>query len=85
MQQWGDSYLEIYPSVFNMLTVRLIIVIAKIHNLDSKDIDFVLDFPQVDPEEDIWMQLPIGFQVYGQTEADTDKQYVLKLDKISMG
>jgi hypothetical protein len=65
----------------NMLTVRLILALAKIHNLDSKAIDFVLAFPQADLEEDIWMQLPIGFQVDGQTEEDSDKHYVLKLNK----
>lgn len=62
-----------------MLTVRLILAIAKIHNLDSKAIDFVLAFPQADLEEDIWMDLPIGFQVDGQTEEDCDRHYVLKL------
>ena len=29
----------------------------------------VLAFPQSDLEEDIWMYLPIGFQVNGHTEA----------------
>ena len=45
MQKWGDSYWETYSQVVNMLTVHLIIAIAKIHNLDSKEIDFVLEFP----------------------------------------
>ena len=45
MQQWGDSYWETYSPVVNMLTVRLILAIAKIHNLDSKAINFVLAFP----------------------------------------
>ena len=79
MQQWGDSYWETYSPVVNMLTVRLILAIAKIHNLDSKAIDFVLAFPQADLEEDIWMDLPIGFQVDGQTEQDSDRYYLLKL------
>jgi hypothetical protein len=79
MQQWGDSYWETYSPVVNMLTVRLILAIAKIHKLDSKAIDFVLAFPQADLEEDIWMDLPIGFQVDGQTEADSDRHYLLKL------
>ena len=57
-----------------MLIVRLILAIAKLHKLDTKAIDFVLTFPQADLEEDIWMQLPIGFQVDGQTEADSDRQ-----------
>ena len=64
-----------------MLTVRLILEISKIHILDSKSIDSVLDFLQEDLEEDIWMQIPIGLQVDGQTEAYSDKKYVLKLNK----
>ena len=62
-------------------TVRLILDIDKLHKLDSKAIDFVLAFPQADLEEDIWMKIPIGFQVDGQTEANSDRQYVLKLNK----
>ena len=64
-----------------MLTVRLILAIAKIHNLDSKAIDFVLAFTQADLKEDIWMQLLVGFQIDGQTEAESEKCYVLKLNK----
>ena len=51
MQQWGDSYWETYSPVVNMLDVRLIHKIAKLHNLNSKSIDFVLAFPQADLEE----------------------------------
>ena len=69
MQQQGDSYWETYSPVVNMLSVRLIIEISKIHNLDSKAINFVLELPQADLEEDIWMNLPIVFQVDGNTEA----------------
>ena len=64
-----------------MLTVRLILAIAKIHNLYTKAINFVLAFTQADLKEDIWMQLPVGFQIDGQTEAESEKCYVLKLNK----
>ena len=64
-----------------MLNVSIILAIAKIHSLDSKSIDFVLAFTQAYLEEDIWMQPPIVFPSDGQTEADTDKQYILKLNK----
>ena len=64
-----------------MLSVRLILAITIIHKLESKAIDFVLAFPQADLKEDIWMNLPIYFQVDGQTEADSDRHYVLKLNK----
>ena len=63
-----------------MLTVRLILAIPKIHNLDSKAIDFFLAFPQADLKEDIWMQLPIGFQIDGQNEGESEKCYILKLN-----
>ena len=85
MQQWGDSYWETYSPVVNMLSVRLILAIAKIHKLDSKAIDFVLAFPQAELEEDIWMDLPIGFRVADQTDAESDKHYVLKLQRSLYG
>ena len=44
MQQWGDNYWETYSPVVNMLSVRLILAIAKLQHLDSKAIDFVLAF-----------------------------------------
>ena len=65
----------------NIISVRIIIVIAKIINLDSKALDFVLAFPQADLEEDIWIQLPIGFQVSVQTEVYSKSHYILKLNK----
>ena len=68
MQQWDDSYWETHSPVINMLSMLLIIAIAKIHNLNSKAVDFVLVLPQADLEEYLWMNLPIGFQVDGQTE-----------------
>ena len=64
-----------------MLSVCLILAIKKIHKLESKAINFFLAFPQVDLKVDIWMNLPIGFQVYGQTETYFDRHYVLKLNK----
>ena len=81
MQQWGESYWETYSPVLNMLYVCLILEIAKLHNLDSKAIGFLLAFPQADLEEDIWMYLPIGFQVNGHTEASFKCSFLLKLNK----
>ena len=50
------------------------------HNLESKAINFVLAFPQAELNEDIWIKFPAGFQVYGQTEENSDKHYLLKLE-----
>ena len=41
----------------------------------------MLVFPQADLEEDIWMYLPIGFQVDGHTEAGSERSFLLKLNK----
>ncbi len=62
-----------------MISVNLLLVIAKIHELESKSIDFVLAFPQADLDIDIWMELPIGFQTI--EDPDHSQLYVLKLKK----
>ena len=46
-----------------MLTVKLLLASCNMHGLESKSIDFVLAFPQVDLDVDIWMELPQGFNV----------------------
>ena len=85
MQQWGDNYWETYSPVVNMLSVRLLLSIAKIYKLESKAIDFVLAFPQADLDVDIWMYLPAGFQVDGQTEENSERRKILKLNKSLYG
>jgi hypothetical protein len=52
-----------------MVTVCLILLLAQIYKLDSKAIDFVLAFPQAKLDVDIWMYLPIGFQVDTENES----------------
>ena len=44
------NYWDTYSPVINMLTVRLILAISKLHKLDSKAIYFVLAFSQADLE-----------------------------------
>ena len=43
-----------------MVPVHLLLVISKLHGLDSKSIDFVLAFPQAELDVDIWMELPVA-------------------------
>ena len=50
-------------------------VLAIIHKLDTKSIDFVLAFPQAKLDRDIFMELPYGFQHGNRGE------YILKLKK----
>ncbi len=82
MQQSGTNYWETYSPVVNMVTVHLILMLARIYKLESKAIDFVLAFPQAELDVDIWMYLPIGFQVDTENES---KCYILKLNKSLYG
>jgi hypothetical protein len=82
MQQWGTNYWETYSLVVNMVTVRLILVLARMYKLDSKAIDFVLAYPQAELDVNIWMYLPIGFQVDPENES---KRFILKLNKSLYG
>ncbi len=82
MQQWGTNYWETYSPVLNMVTVRLSLLLARIHKLESKAIDFFLAFPQAELDVDIWMYLLIGFQVDTENES---KCYILKLNKSLYG
>ena len=79
MQQWGKNYWETLLPVVNMISVKLLLVIANIHGLESKSIDFVLAFQQADLDVDIWMDLPIGFEPI--KDPNQKSQYVLKLWK----
>ena len=61
----------------------LILLLAQIYKLDSKAIDFVLAFPQAKLDVNIWMYLPIGFQV--DTDNESKQSHLLKLNKSLYG
>ena len=42
------------------LTVKLLLIVAKLHGLSSKSIDFVLAFPQMEVDAELYMDPPIG-------------------------
>jgi hypothetical protein len=74
----GHKLLGTYAPVVNMVTVCLILLLARIYKLESKAIDFVLAFPQAELDVNIWMYPPISFQVDTENES---KCYILKLNK----
>ena len=75
MQTWGENYWETYAPVVNWLSVRTLMAMSIIHDLETRSIDFVLAFPQADLDVDIYMELPYGFDI------DGSKSYILKLNK----
>jgi hypothetical protein len=64
-----------------METVRLILLLAKIYKLDLKAIDFVLAFLQAELDVNIWMYLPIGFQVDTENALSTANAEYISVTK----
>ena len=43
------------------MSVRSLLALSHIHELQSKSIDFVLSFPQAEMETEVCMEIPQGF------------------------
>ena len=80
----GNKLLGHKSPVVNMFTVRLILLIARIYNLHSKAIDFVLTLPQDDLDVDIWkssIKITKKNIKNGATDDKSSRKYILKLNK----
>lgn len=75
MQTWGVNYWETYAPVVNWMSVRMLMILSIINDLETRSIDFVLAFPQAPLEVDIFMEPPFGFDIDGK------KGFILKLNK----
>jgi hypothetical protein len=76
-QEYGVHYTETYSPVVNWFSVRLIMILSIINKWHTRQIDFVLAYPQAPLEYDNYMKLP-----HGITTANNDKNsHVLKLHK----
>ena len=45
------------------MSVRLLLIVALIHDLPARSIDFVLAFPQAELDVPVFMELPVGMEV----------------------
>jgi len=62
-QEQGINYWETYSPVVMWTKVRLLITLAKIDGWPSRQLDFILAYPQADVDGDIYMRLPKGFKI----------------------
>jgi hypothetical protein len=83
-QTWGRDYWETYALVVTWVSVCLLIIVAKIHGLELKSIDFVLAFPQADLDVPIYMELPASVNPVDILDKN-QRHYVLKLNKSLYG
>jgi hypothetical protein len=72
---WGVSYWETYAPVVNWMSIRTLMALSIIHDLETHSINFVLAFPQAPLDVDIYMEPPYGFDIDGK------KNFILKLNK----
>jgi hypothetical protein len=78
------DYWDTYAPVVTWASVRLLLIVAKIHGLHSKSIDFVLAFPQADLDLPVYMELPAGVNPIDVSD-ENRRRYVLKLNKSLYG
>ena len=76
-QEHGVHYWETYAPVVNWFSVRLLLAQAIMHKWHTRQVDFVLAFPQAEPECDMYMKLPRGIEISGAS----NKTHALKLLK----
>jgi hypothetical protein len=75
-QEQGINFWETYSPVVNWYSIRLFLIISIMKGWESRQIDFVLAFPQADVECDIYMEVPVGFDL-----KQKKKDFCLKLRK----
>ena len=74
-QEHGVHYWDTYAPVVTWQMVRLFLILSILLGWQSRQLDFVMAYPQVPAEMPLYMQLPQGYQCHGMTR----KTHVLKL------
>jgi hypothetical protein len=83
-QTWGLDYWDTYAPVVTWASVCLFLIVAKIHGLQSKSIDFVLAFPQADLDVPVFIGLPAGINPINVLD-ENQRRCVLKPNKSLYG
>ena len=78
-QKKGIDFDEIFSPVVKMTSIRTILSIAASQDLEVEQLDVKTAFLHGDLEEEIYMEQPEGFEVYGM------KHMVCKLNKSLYG
>ena len=65
-QKEGLDYFDTYSPVTRISSIRMLIAIAAIHNLEIHQMDVKTAFLNGDLDEEIYMEQPEGFIVPGQ-------------------
>ena len=74
-QEHGVHYWDTYAPVVTWQTVRLFLIISLLLGWQSRQLDFVMAYPEALAEMPLYMRLPQGYQCRGMTR----KTHALKL------
>ncbi len=86
--QKGVHYEDSYSPVVSWTTVRLLLTLALVHSWQTRQINFVLAYPQAETRTTLFMELPKQYEVQQgslkrniNTVKPTLQPHVLKLEK----
>ena len=65
-QKEGHDFFDTYSPVTRIASIRVLLAIAALHNLEIHQMDVKTAFLNGDLEEEIYMEQPEGFVVPGQ-------------------
>ena len=64
-KEHGVHYWETYAPVVNWFSIRLLLSQALLNNWHTRQVDFVIAYPQAEPECEMYMKLPKGIAIPG--------------------
>jgi hypothetical protein len=73
----GVHFDQTYAPVASWNSIRTLLIMSALHEWHTRQIDYVLAFPQAPVEREIYMEIPRGFKV----EHANTKDYVLQLHR----
>ena len=76
-QEYGINYWETYAPVISWTTIRLYLILSILNKRVTRQIDFVLAYPQAEIECDLYMEIPKGFK----TPTGNNKTHCLLLKR----
>jgi hypothetical protein len=75
-QKFGYDYLHTYAPVASMTTIRLILALTCILDLDLDNMDVETAYLQSDLEEKVYVKQPLGYEQYGPSGEEQFVGYV---------
>ena len=78
-QEHGINYWETFAPVVTWISIRLVLILSILLMWHTRQIDFVMAYPQAPIETPLWMEVPKGVTIYGMPKDTSD--YVLELKK----